>query len=361
MSETTKKNDYLEFDEDVLGGAELHVKFVQHEQGPGIMLEFTPPHRPDGKDEGIPDINARLSGVCRSYILDMEDPARYRLLALVEKDGGMDRMLYRLVVAGRVSEDKSRRTRVLDRIDPEFLEIDAGLAGRALACRQEIERVLAGGKPRPLPGEPLPGAKRHHRGRRPRDRAHSRETSTGPMVVRGGIAGDENPERSEPVFEVLGTPQYPLDVPERTAEEVREGLLRGQEFLVLQMQVVGTIEKGPDRESIAMDYLAAINQNAVSSEWMRERIGLLASVCEQTIMATGSQTTRRLFASLRKRGEEEKCLYRLSVWAAMMDDGKPRYSIRDEIDPVFLQEDPEAGIRSAEARRLAAKVMEGEG
>jgi len=356
MSETTKKNDYLEFDEDVLGGAELHVKFVQHEQGPGIMLEFTPPHRPDGKEEGIPDINARLSGVCRSYILDMEDPARYRLLALVEKDGGMDRMLYRLVVAGRVSEDKSRRTRVLDRIDPEFLEIDAGLAGRALACRQEIERVLAGGKPRPLPG-----AKRHHRGRQPHDRAHSRETSAGPMVVQGGIAGDENPERSEPVFEVLGTPQYPLDVPERTAEEVREGLLRGQEFLVLQMQVVGTIEKGPDRESIAMDYLAAINQNAVSSEWMRERIGLLASVCEQTIMATGSQTTRRLFTSLRKSGEEEKCLYRLSVWAAMMDDGKPRYSIRDEIDPVFLQEDPEAETRAAEARRLAAKVMEGEG
>ena len=190
MSETTRKSDYLEFDEDVLGGAELHVKFVQHEQGPGIMLEFTPPHRPDGKEEGIPDINARLSGVCRSYILAMEDPARYRLLALVEKDGGMDRMLYRLVVAGRVSDDKSRRTRVLDRIDPELLGIDAGLAGRALACRQEIERVLAGGKPRALPGEPLADAKRHHRGRRPRDRAHSRETSTGPMVVQGGIAGD---------------------------------------------------------------------------------------------------------------------------------------------------------------------------
>ena len=361
MSETTKKNDYLEFDEDVLGGAELHVKFVRHEQGPGIMLEFTPPHRPDGKEEGIPDINARLSGVCRSYILDMEDQARYRLLALVEKDGGMDRMLYRLVVAGRITDDKSRRTRVLDRIDPEFLEIDAGLAGRALACRQEIERVLAGGKPRPLPGEPVPGAERHHRGRRPHDRAHGRGTGAGPMVAQVGVAGDENPERSEPVFEVLGTPQYPPDVPELSAEEVREGLLRGQEFLVLQMQVVGTIEKGPDRESIAMDYLAAINQNAVSSEWMRERIGLLASVCEQTIMATGLQTTRRLFASLRKRGEEEKCLYRLSVWAGMMDDGKPRYSIRDEIDPVFLQEDPEAGMRAAEARRLAAKVMEESG
>jgi|GEM_PF-1120754 len=361
MSETTKMNDYLEFDEDVLGGAELHVKFVQHEQGPGIMLEFTPPHRPDGKDEGIPDINARLSGVCRSYILDMEDPARYRLLALVEKDGGMDRMLYRLVVAGRISEDKSRRTRVLDRIDPEFLEIDADLTGRALACRQEIERVLAGGKPRPLPGEPVPDTERHHQGRRQRDRAHSRGTGAGPMVVRGGVAGDENPERTKPVFEVLGTPQYPLDVPELTAEEVREGLLRGQEFLVLQMQVAGTIEKGPDRESIAMDYLAAISQNAVSSEWMRERIGLLASVCEQTIMATGSQTTRRLFAALRKQGAEEKCLYRLSVWAAMMDDGKARYSIRDEIDPVFIQEDPEAETRAAEARRLAAKVIEGDG
>lgn len=361
MSETTKKNDYLAFDEDVLGGAELHVKFVRHEQGPGIMLEFTPPHRPDGKEEGIPDINARLAGLCRSYILDMEDPARCRLLALVEKDGGMDRMLYRLVVAGRIAEDTSRRTRVLDRIDPAFLEIDAGLAGRALACRQEIERVLAGGKPRPLPGEPGTGTERHRRGRRLRDRTHGRGACTGPIVVQGGMEGDENPERSEPVFEVLGAPRYPLDVPELTAEEVREGLLKGQEFMVLQMQVVGTIENEPDRESIAMDYLAAINSNAVSSEWMRERIGLLAKVCEQTIMATGSKTIRRLFATLRKRGEEEKCLYRLSVWAAMMDDGKPRYSIRDEIDPVFLQEDPEAGMRAVESRRLAAKVMEESG
>jgi hypothetical protein len=42
----------------------------------------------------------------------------------------------------------------------------------------------------------------------------------------------------------------------------------------------------------------------------------------------------------------------------MGDDGSQRWSIRDQINPVFEQEDWSVGKRAAEARRLAGKVME---
>jgi hypothetical protein len=43
----------------------------------------------------------------------------------------------------------------------------------------------------------------------------------------------------------------------------------------------------------------------------------------------------------------------------MRDDGSPRYSVRDRIDPWFEKNDPAAGKRADEARRLAGVVMEG--
>jgi hypothetical protein len=61
-------------------------------------------------------------------------------MALVEQDGGNDRMLDRLVVTVRTADDGSHESRVRDFIDPEFVRVDCGIARRALACRQEIER-----------------------------------------------------------------------------------------------------------------------------------------------------------------------------------------------------------------------------
>jgi len=43
---------------------------------------------------------------------------------------------------------------------------------------------------------------------------------------------------------------------------------------------------------------------------------------------------------------------------SMGDDGSQRWSIRDQINPVFEQEDRSVGKRAKEARRLAGKVME---
>jgi len=67
-----------------------------------------------------------------------------------------------------------------------------------------------------------------------------------------------------------------------------------------------------------------------------------------------------LSASIRKTEIRELCLYRLSVWCSMGEDGSPQYSIRDQIDPAFGKDDPAVGKRAAEARRLAGKAM-GEG
>jgi hypothetical protein len=38
---------------------------------------------------------------------------------------------------------------------------------------------------------------------------------------------------------------------------------------------------------------------------------------------------------VRKTEIRKLCLYRLSVWCSMGEDGSPQYSIRDQIDPAF--------------------------
>jgi hypothetical protein len=62
--------------------------------------------------------------------MTMDDDARLRLLALVERDGGKDRMLYRLAVTARIVADGEDGTTVTDWIDPAFAELDAGMLKR---------------------------------------------------------------------------------------------------------------------------------------------------------------------------------------------------------------------------------------
>jgi hypothetical protein len=233
-----------------------------------------------------------------------------------EQDGGKDRMLYRLAVTARIVADGEDGTRVTDRIDPAFAELDAGVVGRAMDCRQQIERLPA-------------------------------------------LAGDGREEqgKSEEMFEILETTIYPPAIKEHTEEEARQGMLEGEKFIILEIQVIGSLEKERGRESLAFDYIAAMSQKALSSEWMKEKIRLISKVCENTVLGIDNLTTRHLSASIRKTEARELCLYRLSVWCSMGDDGSPQYSIRDQIDPVFAKNDPAAGKRAVEARRLAEMVM----
>jgi len=132
----------LEGQEIILGGVEVHVRFVRYKGDPGIQVDYSPPFGPDDCPDWMEDINNRLTGLCQQTVMQMNDHTRKRLLRLVEQDGGKDRMLYRLVVTSRIADDGSHVNRVEDFVDPEFLRLDSGVAGRATDARLEIERVL---------------------------------------------------------------------------------------------------------------------------------------------------------------------------------------------------------------------------
>ncbi len=116
----------------VLGGVEVHVKFTRYNDDPDILLDFTPPAGCDGTSLGEKEINSVVAGFCRETVMEMDDDARLRLLALVEQDGGKDRMLYRLVVTMRTVDDLPEIL-VEDRLDRAFPgsipELPDGLPG----------------------------------------------------------------------------------------------------------------------------------------------------------------------------------------------------------------------------------------
>jgi hypothetical protein len=316
MKEPETEEKIREAGEVILGGVEVHVKFTRVRGDPGIMLEFVPPAGTGSAPQGTNTTNGILAGFCRETVMNMDDDARLRLLALVERDAGKDRMLYRLTATAWIAGDGEDGTTVSDWIDPAFAEIDAGVAGRALECRKQIEQLLS--------------------------------------QVRAGM---EEQAKSEEMFEVIGRTKYPPAIKERTEEEARQAMLEGEEFMLLEIQVIGSLEKYRGRDSLTFEYIAAMSEKALSSEWMKEKIRLISKVCENTVMGIDNLTTRRLSAAIRKSVARELCPYRLSVWCSMNDDGSPRYSIRDLIDPVFANNDPAAGKRAVEARRLAGNVM----
>jgi hypothetical protein len=163
---------------------------------------------------------------------------------------------------------------------------------------------------------------------------------------------------SEDSFEKVTATKYRPDITERTEEEARRGMLEGEEFMVLEIQVIGIVENYQGKNSLAIDYIAAFHQKALTSGWMEEKVRLLSKVCEDTVMAINNRINTRLFLQIRKREDQELCLYRLSAWLSMGDDGSQRWSIRDQIDTVFEQEDRSVGKRAITARRLARNVME---
>jgi hypothetical protein len=163
---------------------------------------------------------------------------------------------------------------------------------------------------------------------------------------------------SEDVFEKVTATKYKPDIIERTEEEARRGMLEGEAFMVIEIQVIGMVENYQGKDSLAIDYIAAFHQKARTSHWMKEKVRLLSKVCEDTVMAINNRINTRLFLQIRKQVDQELCLYQLSAWLSMGDDGSQHWSIRDQIDPVFEQEDWSVGKRATEARRLAGNVME---
>jgi hypothetical protein len=163
---------------------------------------------------------------------------------------------------------------------------------------------------------------------------------------------------SEDAFEEVKPTKYRPDITERTEEEARRGMLEGEEFMVLEIQVIGMVENYQGKDSLTIDYLAACNQKALASRWMEEKIRLLSKICEETVMVINRRMSARLFLLIQEREDQELCLYRLSAWCSIGDDGSQRWSIRNQIDPVFVLLDKSVVERATEARRLAGNVME---
>lgn len=136
----------LEGNEIILGGVEVHVRFIRYKGDPGVQVDYTPPFGPDDVPDWMEDIDNRLTGLCQQTVMQMNDHARKRLLKLVEGDGGKDRMIYRLVVSSRIADDGSHVNKVEDFVDPEFLKLDFGVAGRATDARLAVERVMGVGE-----------------------------------------------------------------------------------------------------------------------------------------------------------------------------------------------------------------------
>ena len=135
----------LEGNEIILGGVEVHVRFVRYKGDPGISLEFTPPYGKDDVPDWMADIDNRLAGLCRQTVMNMNDHARTRLLRLVEQYGGKDRMIYRLVVTSRIMDDGSHENRVDDYVDPEFEWVNPEVVNRVAEVRKVVEEVMSGG------------------------------------------------------------------------------------------------------------------------------------------------------------------------------------------------------------------------
>lgn len=116
----------------------------------------------------------------------------------------------------------------------------------------------------------------------------------------------------EDMFEIVTEIKYPLDIITRTEEEARKGMLEGEEFMVLEIQAIGMAEKYNGKNSLTIDYIAACDQKALTTPWMKEKIRLLSDVCENTVMVMNNRMTARLFLQIKKREVEDLCLYRLS-------------------------------------------------
>ena len=110
---------------------------------------------------------------------------------------------------------------------------------------------------------------------------------------------------SEDTFEVVTEIKYRPEIKEQTDEEARRGLLEGEEYMVLEIQVIGMVEICGGADSLTFDFLAACNQNAVTSPWMKEKMSLLSDICEGTVMVLPRKMRARLFRQIQKREEQE--------------------------------------------------------
>jgi len=146
---------------------------------------------------------------------------------------------------------------------------------------------------------------------------------------------------------------------ELTDEEIQRMMLEGDQFLIIELRIVGKEEKFNGKAAYTLDFQAAVRQKRISP-WMQDKIRCLSDICNKTVMKVDDRTRDKIFTLLKENRGKEVCLYRLEVWMSVGDGGSIVWDVQDFIDPAFVKMDGGAVIRRADDAREQVRVMMGE-
>ena len=143
-------------------------------------------------------------------------------------------------------------------------------------------------------------------------------------------------------------------------EETRRALIEGDDYLIVEMHVMAKAEKIRGADSASVEY-QSMCQSDNRSPWMKKKIGLLADICEDTVMNFDTSIRDKVLALLRRHEGSAICLYRISVWMSLGDDGTPVWTVLDSIEPGFARiNQRDVSYDTEEARQRAKSIMEEE-
>jgi hypothetical protein len=151
--------------------------------------------------------------------------------------------------------------------------------------------------------------------------------------------------------------KYKLDIKERAEDEVLRAFMEGEEFFVLEIQVVGTVDDTKDRDPLTIEYLAVCNTKVLTTFWMQDKIGKLTTICKKTVMNLRPHRIAGLIPLIKMHDKQEVCLYRLSAWLFMDEDGTKKWNLKDKIDPALIEVDALAPKKAEDAREWAKEVL----
>lgn len=151
--------------------------------------------------------------------------------------------------------------------------------------------------------------------------------------------------------------KYKPDIKERAEDDVLKAFLEGEEFLVLEIQVVGTVDDAKDKDPLTIAYLVVCNTKVITTPWMQDKMNKLTIICKKTVMNLKPQRIAGLIPLIKKHDQHEICLYRLSAWMFMDENGTKKWNIKDKIDPALIEVDALAPKKAEDAREWAKAVF----
>jgi hypothetical protein len=148
MKETTTQKDnenegeILNENEILVGGVELLARSPRYPRRAGVAIEYRPIAPAENSVVSAGDMGRCLAVICRT-IIAVDERTRKKVRRLIARDGGTDRILYRLAVSLRRANDKAECI-VRNSVDPEFLRFDPGFIEESNKIRQTIRHMLQG-------------------------------------------------------------------------------------------------------------------------------------------------------------------------------------------------------------------------